>query len=44
MAAYDEKERGWSGVDEKIEHSGLRDLLNSCAGPKIDEMRACQSV
>ncbi len=31
-------------VDEKIEHIGLGDLLASCAGPKIGEMRACQSV
>nr|AAP46239.1 hypothetical protein [Oryza sativa Japonica Group] len=31
-------------VDEKIEHTGLGDLLNSCAGPKVGEMRACQSV
>ena len=28
-------------VDEKIEHTGLGDLLSSCAGPNLDEMRAC---
>ena len=31
-------------VDEKIEHTGLGDLLSSSAGPKVVEMRACQSV
>ncbi len=31
-------------VDKKIEHTGLGDLLSSCAGPNLDEMEACQSV
>ena len=32
------------GVDVKIEHIGLEDLLSSCVGPNLDEMRVCQSV
>ncbi len=31
-------------LTKKIEHTGLGDPLSSCAGPKIDEIRACQSV
>lgn len=30
-----------AGVDEKIEHTDLGDLLSSCTGTKVDEMRAC---
>ena len=33
-----------AAVDEKIEHTSLGDLLSSCAGLNLDEMRACQSV
>nr|ABF95588.1 hypothetical protein LOC_Os03g19830 [Oryza sativa Japonica Group] len=35
---------GGASVDEKIEHTSLGDLLSSSAGPKVVEMRACQSV
>ncbi len=28
-------------LTKKIEHTGLRDLLSSCAGPNLDGMRAC---
>ena len=31
-------------VDEKVEHTGLGNLLSSCACPNLDEMWACQSV
>nr|AAX96157.1 hypothetical protein LOC_Os11g18850 [Oryza sativa Japonica Group]ABA92720.1 hypothetical protein LOC_Os11g18850 [Oryza sativa Japonica Group] len=30
--------------EEKIEYTGLGELLSSYAGPNLDEMRACQSV
>ncbi len=33
-----------SVLTKKIEHTGLGDLLSSCEGPKVDEMRACQSI
>jgi hypothetical protein len=35
---------GRTSVDEKIEHTNLGDLLSSSAGPKVVEMRVCQSV
>nr|BAD36399.1 hypothetical protein [Oryza sativa Japonica Group] len=31
-------------IGDKIEHTGLGNLVSSCAGPNHDEMWACQLV